>query len=133
MSCAAPRCRTPCGPCVSGCKPYGGGGCCGSGCRSGCGGGCGSGCGSGCGGGCGGGCCSGSCGGSCGASCGGCCGPPPCAVVSYRLTCGPVGPLLPCMKCTCNCGCNGSCAPPFYYVPNKCQNCWEWGCFGPLY
>ncbi|KAH8353185.1 hypothetical protein KR084_009499 [Drosophila pseudotakahashii] len=119
MSCAPPRCRTPCGPCGSGCKPCSGGGCCGSGCGSGCGS-----CGSG-------GCCCG--GGSCGASCGGCCGPPPCAVVSYRLTCGPVGPLLPCMKCTCNCGCGCGCAPPFYFVPNKCKNCWEWGCFGPLY
>ncbi|XP_016985925.2 male-specific sperm protein Mst84Db [Drosophila rhopaloa] len=119
MSCAAPKCRPRCGPCGgcgSGCKPCGGGGCCGSG------------------GSCCEGCCCGSGGSSCGGSCGGCCGSGPCAVVSYRLTCGPVGPLLPCMKCTCNCGCcTGCCAPPFYFVPNNCRNCWEWGCFGPLY
>ncbi|ALC39906.1 CG34167, partial [Drosophila busckii] len=90
-------------------------GCCGASCLPCCGGACGP--------------CGGSGGGSCCGNC--CCGPPPCGAISYQLTSGPCGPVVPCMKCFGCCQCN--CCPPFYFVPNKCACCWEWGCFGPFY
>ncbi|KRF98781.1 uncharacterized protein Dwil_GK27236 [Drosophila willistoni] len=107
-------CGRPSGGCSPRCGPCGPRSSCCTGC-SGC-----SGCGP-----CGPGCC-----GPCSIAC---CGPPPCAVVSYRLSSGPVGPVLPCMECTCTACCPSNCAPPFYFVPNKCACCWEWGRFGPFY
>jgi len=114
-----PKCRTlggcgkpcglcrPCGPCGP-CKPCGP---CGP--RGPCGPG-------------------GPCGGCRGSCCGqSCCLQTPCGMVSYRLMSGPVGPVLPCMEC-CGC-CSSGCCPPFYFVPNKCACCWEWGFFGPYY